>query len=380
MGTELHLGWVAGALALVVALTGCERPRGCLAGCSPTDDAGAEAEAEAAAPAAPLCAHDRFCPHVLDVGGITLGGINSVGLPVTGKVEIGDALYTPYGAAVPWVEVPAPGATKRQMGAALLDSSEVASVQIEVPPDAALEVPALFQREGELDLVVPDPGYDHVVRIPFASFKPDDPAPIALSSPTPPIMLGIGYALAAVTGPGADLRYFDASLQQELRHVPLGDRGGVALVATCNGLLSVGQRSGAATATALDKLASHIGQTSTVSGIAPERALWDGASVVLSDVAGTIVEVDRFGAHATTTHSPEGNVFGAVGTDDGVLVARTADGRGKLELLERGSGNVVEYYGDQSYGNQTFTAGPRAAYLVGTKYDSIFWVPVSCGK
>jgi hypothetical protein len=313
-----------------------------------------------------------MCPHVIDVhqtSAVSLGDENR------GTVYLGNAVYTPVGPAVSWVSMPLHAGDPRHAGVALLSQGKVAGFVENVPADAYPEAPPLFQRDNELDLVVPSTSYDHVVRVPLDTFVPSDPVPVPISGMEhdPPAVLGIGQTLAAIVKPSYHLVFVDSTLSQRLLDKPI--LSGDTLTATCNGFLAV--NTGTGRAQPFDTLGNAVGPAVTWGGGPVHNPVWDGASVVVGQ-GDKIVELASNGSVRSTT--PTGATV-AVGTDDGLLATMVISGPFVLRTLERGTGTVLDQ--QDYFPGEVAVAGDHAVYFAessGYAGTSILWAWVQCGE
>lgn len=363
--------WAVLIALSAVALAGCGRARGCIEGCGAVPDSGSsDADAEAGPPLPPACPVHRICPHVFEVHGesqVYLGDENR------GTVYLGNAVYTPDGPAVSWVSMPLHAGDPRHAGVALLLQNKVASFVENVPPDATPEAPPLFQRDNELDLVVPSTSDDHVIRVPMDTFVPSAPVPVPISGveQDPPAVLGIGQTLAAIVKPSHHLVFVDSTLTQRLVDKPI--HSGDLLTATCNGFLVT--NSGIGQAQAFDNMGNAVGPVVGWSGGAGQNPVWDGASVVVSEDK-QIAELASNGSVRSVTPA---DAIVAVGTDDGLLATTIISGAIVLRTLQRGTGAVLD---EQKYfpGDIAVAGGHSVYFARAEAYaeSTVDWAWVQC--
>lgn len=367
MRLELSAALIAVAAA---ALAGCGHARGCIEGCGAVPDSGGDAGAESGLPLPPACPVHRICPHVLDVHGesqVYLGDENR------GTVYLGNAVYTPAGPAVSWVSMPLHTGDPRHAGVALLLQNKVASFVEHVPADAYPEAPPLFQRDNELDLVVPSTSYDHVIRVPMDTFVPSAPVPIPISGVEhePPAVLGIGQTLAAIVEPSNHLVFVDSTLSQRLVDKPI--HSGDLLTATCDGFLV--DNSGIGRAQPFDDAGNAVGPAVSWNGGVGQNPVWDGASVVVSE-AHQVVELASNGSVRNITPT---DAIVAVGTDDGLLAVTMISGALVLRTIERGTGTMLH---EQKYfPGDIAVAGGHSVYFARAEFyaeSTVDWAWVQC--
>lgn len=307
-----------------------------------------------------------------------------------GTVTVGDAVYTPIGPAVSWVSMPYSDGQPRHAGVALLLQGKVAGFVDTSPASQPPIPPPLFQRDNELDLLVPPLQYDHVIRVPMDTFVPSAPVPIPISSPDIPAVLGMGQTLAAVVDPGPHFLRVNSTLDQRFvdKLVDTGEQA--TITATCSVLLVTGTKHDATYAQPFDALGNQLGPVlDTQAG--PVHAqpwdstpVWDGASVVLP-ARNRVVELDSNGSPRDITPTPSDAAFsgieGAFGTDEGVLATMGVNGLRVLRLLDRGTGTVLHDFGRVA-GNVTI-AGEGAVYFAGAgvyAQSTVNWTTVECSN
>lgn len=380
------------AWALVVVLAasalsvGCDQPRGCLAGCD-GQQGGPPVKS------LPPCPALRACPHYLSLEfhetpfGVPGGGYKQGG-------TVGGIVETSQGPAVSWISESSLGAPL-DVGVTLLFTGQAAVIgQLPYTKDF-LYAPA-FARGSEIDVLMP-PDYTTVVPVNVETLDVGAPIPTALDPGdhtypselihNPPAVLGVGQAMAAVTGDPSRLQLLDATLGQQLGGVSLGDFGNpLPLVATCNGLL--GGWYTASFAPRLAPFTRFAERAGPFVELDPEYNLpflvrsstWDGAEDVVTGRQ-TILELDSAGNELSTTPV---SAFAAVGTDDGLLALEI----GGAELYQRGTGKKLATYVTQSDGLCWAAGGLLLALVVdhtvyvvanGATMSCLPWTRVVCG-
>jgi hypothetical protein len=355
---------------------------------------------DAAVEPLPACSTEHLCPLPQEIGRQSYVQLNAIG---DGNVELGSAMLAVQGALVPWSEASCCSGSAAAAGVAVLDSIKLDAGEASVTltrSDAyegarVAPLPA-FVRGTELGGIDPLGSFDSVISVDLDTLSVGGATPIPLegTAETPPAVVAVGNAVAALIGPAPRFVMVDALLSERLVEEELDPSTishGLTLTATCAGLLGTWvEGDGSETvlrAAAFDRFGRRRSPIHRIEGTwvnpsAPSQvrtAIWDGKSVVV--VAwGEVVELDIQGQVVSRTPVVS-QPLAAFGTDEGFIVAGA-----ELELIARDTGELLKSFGSvngvsESIVTASIGAMPRYVYVATSSVftrDLVPWARIDC--